>query len=341
MKKIAVITDTHLTTKNGDLVKSIFKQTFEAMKSRGINTLFHGGDWFTARTGQTVRNLKATLDIINMSEEYDIQIYAIAGNHDKDDQEAHDSFLDPFEKDGVFKLFRKLGSWEHPDLNVHMLPYYPEDGERYIEYLGELNEKCGQGINILITHTAVNGVKNNDGSEVTSGISKNKFGKFDLVFVGHYHNKSKVGSNIHYIGSAYQANFGEDDDKGFIIYDSETKDIERVRLNFPKYITKEIKASEAIASCNDIINTGSVEDFLRVKITGSEDEVNAVSKDLFNLPNIKVEKILEIEGFVDLENVEAVTFDKESLQAEWGQFTKDKKIKKENEEMGVSYLKKI
>jgi len=77
-------------------------------------------------------------------------------------------------------------------------------------------------------------VRNNDGSIVEGDVEESYFDSFDLVASGHYHDWSEIGENIVYFRSAYQANFGEDDNKGFtVVYDDCS--LEYIQSKFPIY----------------------------------------------------------------------------------------------------------
>ena len=52
--------------------------------------------------------------------------------------------------------------------------------------------------------------------------------KFDTVFSGHFHHKSDDG-HIYYLGSPYEFYWNDcDDRKGFHIFDTETRSLERI-----------------------------------------------------------------------------------------------------------------
>lgn len=338
--KVLIITDTHLKPENIDLVKSIFSQAFDLCVEKDIDTVYFGGDWFTIRHGQTISSLVATCDIIEAAKEKQIEIRAIAGNHDKDNQESEDSFLSIFDHYDNFGVVKKSKTFdEYKGAAIHMLPYFPEK-KNYTEFLEKIFLKKNSK-NYLITHVAVDGVKNNDGSEVTSGVAKSLFNKFDKVFVGHYHNASKVGKNIHYIGSAYQANFGEDDQKGVTILDTLTGETEFIQLYFPKYMTEEIEASKVISHLDEVLKGAASVDFLRVKLVGTEAEIDSVDKNLLRSKGIKVEKISHNSQKVEKEDVELISFDKESLQKEWDSFSTEKEIPKKRVKIGKNYLEKL
>lgn len=60
-----------------------------------------------------------------------------------------------------------------------------------------------------------------DGTEVKSELKPSMFEMFKKVYLGHYHNYQRVGSNIYHLGSVQQNNFGEDEKKGFWLLDSD------------------------------------------------------------------------------------------------------------------------
>ena len=76
--KIAIITDTHLSSKNIALIESIFDQAIAYLKKEDIQNLFHAGDWFTSRTGQSVEVLVATQRILHKLDDAGIDLHIIA-----------------------------------------------------------------------------------------------------------------------------------------------------------------------------------------------------------------------------------------------------------------------
>ena len=92
-----VVSDTHLGEHNISLLYSIFKQLIAICKEKNINTIYHTGDWFIDRKGQTQEVLLATKTIINLIRQNGLRIFIIPGNHDKTDLNSSESFLDfPF-----------------------------------------------------------------------------------------------------------------------------------------------------------------------------------------------------------------------------------------------------
>jgi DNA repair protein SbcD/Mre11 len=346
MKKIAaVITDTHLSDKNIDLVKDVFKQFFEYCKNNGIDKIFHAGDWFTSRTGQSIDCLMATREILEMMHrDYQLEMWAIAGNHDKANQNSSESFLSLFEGIPGFRLVTLMGGVPllKGKLNVSLIPFFTK--EIYEEKLAEINTYLFEDLegfnpdqkHILITHSAINGVKNNDGSEVQSGTAKSTFKNFHSVLVGHYHNRSKIGTNIHYIGSAYQANYGEDPNKGWVTI-SEDGSLEYHTSKFPEYITYNVPVHIAGSSLTiKKIEEDSKENFVRVILTGTEDEVRSFDKTKLEKIGATVTIRPDEEEMQEEEQIEHVSFNEGKILEAWIEFCEKKEIK--NKELGISLI---
>lgn len=344
MKPIGVIiTDTHLHKDNIDQVKDIFKQTIKICNDRGINTIFHAGDIFTSRTGQPLAVLIAWREILDLMGNFNIRMHAIAGNHDKTDLESTHSFLDPFRTHPRFEISYEEDVISIDPIGIYMLPYFKENGS-YLERLGRLGDMVGvEGIknNILITHIAVNGVSNNDGSIVDRGLGQELFGRYDSVFIGHYHNQQKIGNNIYYIGSSYPQNYGEDNDKGItILYEDGSHEF--VKLSFPEFHKYEINVEKldgkAIKQLAQEKNNSN--DNIRIILTGDSSKVKAFDRS--TLLDIGIdcklksdETVRQIESAV---NDEFITFDNSGILVAFKEFCKENKLK---EKEGLKYLTKL
>lgn len=334
--KAIVITDTHLNYNNVETNISIYKQAIALAKKHKRTCVYHGGDIFDARKGQTDSLLNAFEEILDMFANEGLVLVAIPGNHDKSDYKSDISYLDPYKHHPGFKLVRNGGML---DDGIFMMPYYLEDvfEEKLIERI-EKSKVTGK-IPFLITHIAVDGVRNNDGSVVFNNIKLNVFNKFGKVLVGHYHNKSTLGKNVHYIGSSFQHNFGEDDDKGFTLI-MEDGSIEYEQAKFPefqkiiidvdKYSPREI---DDIAS-----NYANSENNVRFVFKGKHEKLQAIDKAKFTKLGIDIKRESdEIEaGVEEAQEGEFISFDSTSIVKEFEQFCKENKI---NKKEGLKYLK--
>ena len=257
-----MVTDVHLDRGNSGLVKDIFEQLVSLCLERGINNVICAGDVFTTRSGQPLECLSAWQDILGLLCRNKIVLDVIPGNHDKTDGNDDCSYLDVYGNTKYLRLHRRGDTvWfrEEEDIVIHMIPYFGT--ERWMKELEILKNNGERGrLNILVTHMGFNGVRNNDGSEVTDGIAPSSVADYDLVLSGHYHDRSAVGKNIYYIGSAYQNNYGEGSvDKGFaVLYDN--GDVEFVPSCFPRYIKETIQATDRETFANLLEKYGEAND---------------------------------------------------------------------------------
>lgn len=338
-----ILTDTHLSEKTIDINKSIFSQVISKAKELNLDKVFHGGDIFDSRKAQPLSVLKAFEDILEMFNEAGILFVAIPGNHDKNDYRSEDSYLDPYRHHPSFDLYSTFGSFilnEKYDLSL--IPFFNES-DTYSNYLNEymdyidLDKKT-----ILLTHIAVNGVRNNDGSEVSNNITSELFSKFDKVLIGHYHSYSKVGDKVIYIGSAFQHNFGEDDKKGFTIieddgsisfFKSQFPEYQKIVINIEDYSPKQI---EKILSDYDTEKNN-----VRLVLKGNYEQINSIDKNKLKQQGVDVKlEASEIQVSIN-EAVEDkfVSFDKKAIKEEFDEFCQINEI--QNSEIGKNYLTQI
>jgi exonuclease SbcD len=282
-------------------------------------------------------------NILNIFSDEDMYLVAIPGNHDKSDYKSEISYLDSFKHHPGFILFDTGGS---PVPGICMLPYFLELDvyEQKMKLLKTIKNDYNhsKNFNILITHVAVNGVKNNDGSKVQNEINEDLFDGFDKVLIGHYHNRSIVKDKFHYIGSAFQHNFGEDDEKGFtLVMDDGT--LEFVKSDFKKFIKIEIDIdSTSKKELNDLCNQygGNPNNNIRFVFKGEHEKLQAIDTSLFLSLGIDVKRESNelIIGVQEAENDEFVSFDKSSIKTEFEEFCIENKIKSKT---GLDYLQKV
>lgn len=333
---IAVITDTHLKQGNEDQVYDIFKQTIDICKQKGIKRLFHAGDWFTSRSSQSLSVLHATKKILNLFYKEDVGLTIIPGNHDLVDLESEISYLDIFDiypnvlvikKETSLDVLNGAG-WN----DVHLLPYFKENGS----YLERLSKIQVHKPSILITHIAINGVKNNDGSEVQNNLKSELFKQFKFVLSGHYHAKNQLADNIWYIGSSHPQNFGEDNDKGICIVNKDLS-LEFVNLNFPKYFTYRFDCKDIKQIVDQLKQVNHEYDKIRFVITGNETEIENFNRLIFDGYNVDV----KFEKIYSQKTVELKKYKEDDIMLSFKQFCLDKKVEDNVRVKSINYLEKV
>lgn len=341
-KKIPIavlLTDTHLGEKSISINKSVWKQADELAFGLGVE-IFHLGDVFNSRKSQTLSVLSAFDDILDDLKSF---VHVIAGNHDRINYRSENSYLDPFKYNPKMRVYRMMGAVPVGGVIINMLPYFLEE-DKYLEMLSDMvnnNPNFNRAAkNVLLTHVAVTGVKNNDTSVVVNEVRHELFKAFEAVFIGHYHDISEVGNKMRYIGSAYQANFGEDDKKGATILYNDLTFEHRV-FDFPKYVVEEINLDDLELEQIERIHQhhSNSDDFIRFKFRGSEEKLKALDKAKYEKDGIDVAVVNEsIEKAIEAATGgELVAFNKSSVMDAFREFCDEKGLEWAD---GERYLKK-
>ena len=342
-KAVAVLAnDIHLDKGNGELVKDIFlNQLIEICSVKKVRNIFVGGDVFTNRSGQPLTCLTIWKEILENMKENNITIHVIPGNHDKTDADDERSYLDIYSDQ---QLYREATCVTFSGLDVVFIPYFRE--EKWLAEFERIDGERNKGNHaILITHMGFDGVRNNDGSLVQSSLKPSMFKQYDKVLVGHYHDASKLGSNVFYTGSAYQNNYGENViDKGFtIIYNDGTTEFAPSR--FPRYIKETIQADDKETLMNLLEKyDGEEYDHVRFLFVGRKTDCQKIN-------------IAEIQGkygidckFLTKECVEAVEisesdsvlcYDKKAIVKDFFKFCSENEIKGDKMKYGLNLVKSI
>ena len=341
---VGVITDTHMKVDNIELVKSIFKQFIDMLIYHKLKKAVHMGDWFTSRASQTLECLLASDEILDMFEEAEITLYIFAGNHDKVSLVDETSYLSVICRRRHFvMLFEKETSVTLNGIKLHFLPYFKE-GIEYLSRLSNLHNSIDENSkNLLFTHTSVNGVRNNDGSIVDGDVDQDFFELFDLVVTGHYHDFSEVGEKVIYLRSAYQANFGEDDNKGFSIINTDLS-IKYIQSNFPIYkkLYVDIKDTDAV---KEILETYTdSKDNIRVVLRGDQEQIENMDVNKFTVSGISTQFDNVVDRgvlFEEVEDAEVMTFDKKTVIKNFMAYTKHQEYTKQQSQEGFKLLQSI
>ena len=228
--KVAIITDTHYNFKKGNKVfhdyfemfyKNIFFPTLEV---RNINTVIHLGDVFDSRKSTDYWSIEwARRVIFDPLKKYNV--HAIVGNHDifyKNTNYINSPHL-------LLKDYSNIKVYSKPeevilgDLKTLFIPWISTDQEQETLDIIE-STPC----KVAMGHLELGGFKVlKDYVQEETKFDK-KFRKFEKVFSGHYHTRSDDGK-VFYIGNPYQMFWSDyKDERGFIIFDTETLDIEYI-----------------------------------------------------------------------------------------------------------------
>ena len=347
-----LINDIHIDKQKGELAKSIFTQVLNIAVENDIYNIVIGGDVFTNRSGQPLDCLSTFQEIVGMCEKANKVLHVIPGNHDKTDPDDERSYIDVYDGSRNLRLHRSGESCIFGGCPVAFVPYFGEEKwkkefanaqaiteEQYID--GDVDRDAPA---FLITHVAVNGVKNNDGSEVNCSVGSDLFGLYSKVLVGHYHNASKVGKNVYYTGSCYQNNFGENiTDKGCTIaYDDGTFNF--IPLKFPKYIKHVIDVNDS-ETLRNLIEKYDGETYDHIRFVFQGKKVDACKVNLADIQargfQCEFESIEEKDAIDNSIDADALNYDKRSLTKDFLKFCSENKIKGKHMQFGLNLIKNL
>lgn len=244
--------DIHVSKDNISEFEKNWDEALSICQACNIFDIVIGGDVFTSRSSQTLSTLLAVKQAISKAEKNGIEITIAEGNHDKVNLESIFGYNHVFSAPNlcVVDVYKTL-VWDNCDFVLLTMSYFPENGS-FVEKLNQavsdtihLNSDTITGKHdiILYIHEGVQGALGN--MALDTEIPQDVLSGFKAVLCGHYHNRVKIkGTNIQYIGSSRQHNFGEDTHKGYtILYsDGSTEFIEN-KVNC-QYLTVEVGFSD-------------------------------------------------------------------------------------------------
>lgn len=343
-----LITDTHFSNDNITQVDDVITQGINLASKTRTKILFHLGDWFTSRTGQTLTTLMGMIVVLNKAQKHGVKVITIPGNHDKTDLEDTRSYLEVFRSHPALDLFSEEGTFKlSNDILIHLLPYFPEEGT-YSERLAELTRLASPTKkNILLTHIALDGAQNNDGSAQKNSLTRDKFGAFQRVLSGHYHNRNSPWSKAQYIGSARASNYGEDNEKGFTVINADGN-LKFIKSNFTQYHQftfnlERINGEQFGCDYEEATTLASDGHNVRANVVGSDELLEAFDYKLFELYGIEVvRKNSNIAKSIhDLEEGLTVSFSVVEMRRAFVEYCKLNGIKGELLALGLKLFKNV
>ena len=342
---IMLLNDIHISKENIEEFKLNWAEALYICDSMSINMIAVGGDLFMSRSSQTLDILLAVHDALLDAEKRNITIFLINGNHDKVNQESEKGYCHIFDQHKNVYVGDEniiVTDDKHWNFALHILAYFPENGT-FTERLKRLKKTTmveGKK-NYLYVHEGINGaIQAASDSELPASL----FESFDKVFVGHYHNRCIIpNTNIEYIGSSRQHNFGEDEEKGYtVLFNDGTTKFIKNEVN-KRYKVIDVVADKVNVHLHNLIEELKEDDRnkIKVRITCPSDKATSIDKNkLVQAGATKVEIITE-----DIEIKEIVSsslfvkYDGRKIQENYQEFCREKNIK--DISLGLNYLSKI
>lgn len=297
-KPVATISnDWHLKTQNLDVILDAVVRQVNWCVDNDVKELYIAGDVFESRSSQRIDVMMKFMDILDHAAMCGVNITAIAGNHDKSMYKSEESFLAPFMHHPSMNLIVSHDLFHVGNLDLYFIPFFTDDIliEKIESIVVDPSKKS-----ILISHFAVHGSINNDGTEVHSSINGTLLNKFYSVLLGHYHDMHSPLKNVYHLPSIVQHNFGENSDKGFtVLYDDGSHELVR----------DEIRRFETVKVDIDIITPKEIKEVakqyanpshrVRIEFSGSEEKIKSLKKEIFTNVGVEVTTKQKKMDFVD------------------------------------------
>lgn len=296
-----LINDIHVSKDNIAEFQLNWDEMCTICERENIMDIVVGGDMFTSRASQTLATLLAVKNNLHNLVAKDLYITIAEGNHDKVNPEATEGYnhlWGGLEHVSIVDTYKSL-IWDDCDFALLVISYFPENGS----FLQVLDTAVAETLKlqadviksksdiILYIHEGVHGALGD--FDIDNELPQEPLSGFKAVLCGHYHNRTKIkGTNIEYIGSSRQHNFGEDENKGYtILYSDGSYEFVKNQVN-TRYRTIEIGADEV----EDFELDGDTryKNKVKVKCTGKQAKLFDKQK-LLDLGFDKVEMIAENE----------------------------------------------
>jgi DNA repair exonuclease SbcCD nuclease subunit len=151
-----------------------------------------------------------------------INFLGLVGNHDTPKKNTNDvnAWDELFSEVKTVQFFSGPQDIVLDGLKIALVPWINgENQQQTFEFLSTTKAE------VVFGHLELAGFEMDKGNICQFGLDRNIFSRFDQVFSGHFHHKSRKG-NIDYLGSQYEMTWHDHNDpKAFHIYDTETREL--------------------------------------------------------------------------------------------------------------------
>ena len=233
--KIALLNDTHFGARNDSpafleyFMRFYNEQFFPYLEKNNIKTLIHLGDVTDRRKFINFKTAHAFRQkFMKMLWEMKVDTHIIVGNHDtyfKNTNEVNSVSELCTTYDGVNEpwIYTNPKEVELGGCRMLFLPWICDDN--YEESIYAIDNSTSE---ICMGHLEIKGFEMQKGIVNQQGLEKSQFKRFEKVISGHFHKKSDDG-HIYYLGAQYEQTWSDyKDPKGFHIFDTETRELERI-----------------------------------------------------------------------------------------------------------------
>jgi DNA repair exonuclease SbcCD nuclease subunit len=193
------------------------------LKEHGITEVYQLGDLFDRRKYINFYSLdECKRYFFDELDNQNIKLHTLVGNHDIYWRES----LSVNTQSLVLGEYSNVSIHASPitintnNTSIDIIPWIcPENEKEVVEFINASKS------DICMGHFEIAGFAMYRGMECHDGLSRDMFDKYEQVWSGHYHTRSKQ-DNITYVGTPYEMTWQDyADPKGFHIFDTDTRQL--------------------------------------------------------------------------------------------------------------------
>jgi hypothetical protein len=210
-------------------------QILNYVEDHDVRHIYFGGDWFhtpgNIPTQAAVATAKWLGDLKERRPQTEMKL--LVGNHDMANRKG-DIHAQVFHDTNTVVKPGETIHWIDDGLEVFGLGYTndPDVIKQFLEYAHN------QGGGMLLMHQGVRGVPLSSGWVLDEALTPEMIPDNCRAFTGHYHYHQAVTPNLTVIGNLTAQNWNDiDQDKGFVVWDDDTNELEFIEIVAPKFIT--------------------------------------------------------------------------------------------------------
>jgi len=232
--KIAIITDQHLDGRKGNLAFWNYFQKFydeiffPTLEKEGVRVVFDLGDTFDNRKSMDFNTFHRVRE--NYFERLrPYNVHMLLGNHctyykNTNRINSPELLLEQYDNIKIYSEPKEILMGKKVFL---MLPWINKENQEDVFRRLETSEA-----DICCGHLELTGFEVTPGMKMDHGMDPKLFHRFNRVWSGHFHHKSKNG-NVQYLGNPYQMFWNDyKDTRGFHIYDTESDRLKYIKNPF-------------------------------------------------------------------------------------------------------------
>jgi DNA repair exonuclease SbcCD ATPase subunit/DNA repair exonuclease SbcCD nuclease subunit len=223
--KFAHIADTHIRNlKYHNEYREVFQKLYKSLRENEVDFIVHCGDIAHTKTQISPEFVEMCSDFLRNLADI-APTYVILGNHDGNlrnsgRQDALSPIVSALNHDKLFLLKNSGETVVNDSFTLNVLSVFDRDNW--------IPPSDKNKINIALYHGSISGVKTDIGWVMESGENNiDIFNNFDYSFLGDIHKTNQIldkEGKIRYPGSTVQQNHGETNDKGYLLWDIQSKD---------------------------------------------------------------------------------------------------------------------